>query len=220
MRYLNDKNKQKEYEKKLDFPSIFSQPEKLAVRLAAFEPGEILYQAAVRPQFLYFIAEGKIQIYAISPDGQQFTTTFEEAPAFLGDLEFIENSVSVNHVEAVTNLTCLLLPMEKCRETLKNDFLFHKFLCHSLAQKLIGTGESRQGIRLPFKQRLASYLLVLWQSGKGFPNLQEACAMLGCSYRHLLRILKELCREGALAVTKKGHYQITDINLLRQAAGL
>jgi len=219
MRYLSDETKLQHYKELLSLSRCFENPDALPISLVEFEEGEPIYPAGSRLRQMFFVAEGSIRIHHISEVGRQFIITYEDAPAFLGDVEFLEDLPSANHVEAATPLICLQLPMERCRILLENDLLFHKFLCHSIAGKLVGVNEERQTQRSPLPEKLAAYLFHLFQSGKELPSLQEVSEILDCSYRHLLRSLKELCLQGALTQPKKGCYCPGDMALLKAAAG-
>lgn len=210
MYYVKDEAKLQYFKHRLGLSKYFENLNELPISLVEFEEGEPIYPAGSKLRYMFFVAEGRIRIHHISEAGRQFIVTYEDAPAFLGDVEFLDDTPSGNHVEAATSLTCLLLPMEQCRILLENDLLFYKFLCRSIAAKLVGVNKERQIGRLPLPEKLAAYLLHLCQSGQDMPSLQEVSEVLDCSYRHLLRSLREFCRQGILSQPKKGSYSVAD----------
>jgi CRP-like cAMP-binding protein len=109
-------------------------------------------------------------------------------------------------VEARTDVYTLALHLDRYREILQKDPAFLLFLSRTLANKLNGAtiSSSRD---LPLRKRV---LLSLQQAREGqtFNNIGHLAKTLNVSSRQLLRVLKDLCREGFLVHREKGVYEV------------
>ncbi|MFQ9813642.1 MAG: cyclic nucleotide-binding domain-containing protein [Hominenteromicrobium sp.] len=123
--------------------------ENLPFSVCRFEKGEYLTRQGGRLAELLFLIEGEVQIYGIREDGSVTPVNRHEAPALLGDAEFVMGGASSLFTEARTTVICAALPMEPYRAELDRDV---KFL-HLFAALVCGGNFTRwQRWRLPPKR--------------------------------------------------------------------
>ena len=117
----------------------------------------------------------------------------------MGDIEFVENPYADCNVQALESCICLALPLNKIKEYGYNDPVFLRFIISSL-QKKLRRNSSYMSINIlsPIENRFASYLISSLPTNSfdkilvdidGITNLAE---LLGSSYRHLNRVIKNL----------------------------
>ena len=109
--------------------------ENLPFSVCRFEKGEYLTRQGGRLAELLFLIEGEVQIYGIREDGSVTPVNRHEAPALLGDAEFVMGGASSLFTEARTTVICAALPMEPCRAELDRDVKFLHLLLRSYAGK-------------------------------------------------------------------------------------
>ena len=109
--------------------------ENLPFSVCRFEKGEYLTRQDGRLAELLFLIEGEVQIYGIREDGSVTPVNRHEAPALLGDAEFVMGGASSLFTEARTTVICAALPMEPYRAELDRDVKFLHLLLRSYAGK-------------------------------------------------------------------------------------
>ena len=172
-----------------------------------YAPGELLTNPFFPSQYLQFIVQGDLLLYNMPDEDStiMLQTAYNEL-AFLGDMEFLDAQFTPFFVEARTDVYTLALHLDRYREILQKDPAFLLFLSRTLANKLNGAtiSSSRD---LPLRKRV---LLSLQHAHEGqiFQNIGHLAKTLNVSNRQLLRVLKDLCREGFLAHREKGVYEV------------
>ena len=105
------------------------------------------------------------------------------------------------------------------REKLLGDALFLKHLCQLMGHKLIANRDVfTAGQAYPLKNRLAAYLLLVIPKGAPLSQpLTGVARYLGVTYRHLLRVMGDLQKQGLLQKQADG-YRISDRPALQKLA--
>lgn len=170
-----------------------------------YEDGELIHSPLKPLEGFLFIMEGSARIYGIREDGTSVSAVVEGRGRILGDLEYTlagSRGKSRLYTEADGRLLCLSLPFERCGEILASDITFMNILLQSLSAKLQLFIFSRTE-SLTLEERTLQ--LIERQKGniKGVTATADA---LGCSRRHLQRILKKLCEEKKIRRTGRGRY--------------
>lgn len=209
--------------------SQFLPPEAIqALRLYRFSPGEYLCREGDPTRFLLFLVEGCCKVTRCLSNGQESLLCFYRDFAILGELELVSAlppaekvSPLINTVQAVGPACCLALPIDDAQALLLEDFLFLRYLCPRLAQKLMQSNQTLSiNLHHPVDQRLASYIFRTCPApGALFrENHTHLAEYLGCSHRQLLRVLCRFREEGLLK--REGNaYRVTDIAKLEKLAG-
>lgn len=179
-------------------------------RETVFHPGE-------HKQFIYFLARGRMRVYVIHPDGQEFTVTvLEQGDVFSGHTRTFgkaleECEVIFVPIQSFRSLV-LEVPALSFRlagvlgDSLKNTFniiekLAFKDVNERLRQFLIETAEQR-GIQMT--EGVSVDL--------GF-NYQEIATLVGCSRQTVSAFFNGLQKQGIIQIDKK-------IVLIKDLAGV
>jgi len=186
----------------------------------SFSPGEFLLHAGEPMEYIYFVVSGKAKVLLSLSDGKQLLLSYFLSKGIIGDVELVtDTQAASNTMQAVTEFTCIALPLRIYAERLKHNSVFLNILARELAEKLMersinGTITTLQ----PLNARLCAYITQSANGGIFRETLTEVAALLGTSYRHLLRSLDQLCNDRILQKEATG-YRITNPQALQQKAG-
>jgi len=141
----------------------------------------------------------------LQPNGKSLLLRFSNPPGVLGDIEALHPFKVRTYVETVYESTLLHVPKIVINAYLKEDIDFLHFIIEQLSYKLysisVASGMNQNNTA---KARLASYILSVSDERPYFSDkiegksneleteyLIEIAELIGTSYRHLSRILRE-----------------------------
>lgn len=177
--------------------------------LIRFPKGELIYRKDSQRQYLLFFLSGKVKVCSNLSNGKSMLICFYTSFRLLGDLEFYEMNTSSSSF-AVEPCLCIAVRTTPIRSRLLEDPKFLQMISRSLADKLTrATKNSAVNLLYPLENKLASYIYQVSQDNFFSENLTRLSELLGASYRHLLRTMKEFVSEGILEKCPDG-YRITD----------
>ena len=202
-------------------------PDKLSriVQKKHYSSGTILFRAEEVASQFYHILSGRVQIFYLMENSWVHTIRFYKSGDIMGDLELFHPGKYGCFSQAVNDVTCLEIPLESLRNYMDGQPALLWEMGRSIAVKLEKTGMIQAArMRYPLRNRLASYFLMMDQFQEAdaayqelhTDSLIELAALIGCSYRHLTRTLKEMEQEGLLK-RGKGRLVLLDrpgLNLL------
>lgn len=175
-------------------------------QLLHFSPGELVTTAFSRPDYLFFVVEGRLSLYDM-PDEETiiFLETDFRDVTMIGEIEVFDPEYESFFVEAVTDVFAIAIPLEQYRETLLNDPKFLLHICRSLEAKLsAAVSSSFHGtLREKMDRRIRMH-----SSGEHIRNVSALAMKFGVSRRQVLRVLRSLCDEGVLRREGHGDYVI------------
>lgn len=136
-----------------------------------------------------------------------------------------EKVVSSN-VQAVHNCKVIKIPFSAIEQYAKDDLVFYKYIIRQLSRKLHNCSNTASiNATYPFKNRFASYLISLATPIDAdtideikFDHLTDLATFLGTSYRHLNRVVKELCDEKIIQKNKNS-FLIINYEQLKTLSG-
>jgi len=185
-----------------------------------FSPGEYISRGGESLEYLYFVVSGKAKVLLNLSDGRQLLLAYFISQGIIGDVELMTD-VIFNHatLQAVTQLECIALPLKEYKPLLKANNTFINYVGKELAEKLMQRAINGAITTLqPLESRLAAYIFQTAVSGYFDETLTEVAAMVGASYRHLLRCFNQLCENKILE--KKGKtYQVINTQALMKMSG-
>ena len=190
-----------------------------AVRLS-FASGEYLSREGEALHYLYFVVSGKAKVLLSLSDGKQLTLAHFISKGIIGEVELMTN-VQTNQatLQAVTEFECIALPLEEYSTVLKSNNAFINHVGKALAEKLMQRAINGAITTLqPLETRLCAYILQTANGEQFDETLTEVAAMVGASYRHLLRCLNKLCDGGILEKQAKA-YRIVNRQMLAAMTG-
>lgn len=186
--------------------------------LIRFKKGEYIYQTDSQRQYLLFFISGKIKVCSNLSNGKSLLVCFFTSFQILGDLEFFQINTSTTTVQAVDSCICISLRITNIRSRLMQDTLFLQFVSESLADKLArATVNHSINLLYPLENKLASYIYQVNENNIFSENLTQLSELLGTSYRHLLRVIKQFTLAGILCKTENGYF-IKDTEKLQELA--
>ncbi len=198
---VKDSRKTAEYIKKYAVQEYFSENVEALLELHIFRKGDFVCEERKTPDHLYFILEGKVKLSLIHQDGNVTLVQYYEPGDILGELELLGMRQQSQSIEAVTDLVCLALPFDRCKEMMLGDARFLQNLCRLIAGKMQRSVNKLVDTQTyPLENRLAAYFLKKeeevgheqWMQVK----LTDLAQYLGASYRHLSRVIKDFSEAG------------------------
>ena len=226
MEYLNDKSKLNYFIKKYNIKDFFSDEYfesyyKYMV-LTKFVKDEYLFVERGNIHYLYIFLTGRVKVCSLLSNGKQQLLNLITGVSLMGDLEFFNISNPFITIQAADESYAIAMPLEFIRNQLYLDTVFLKYIGTFLAQKIyVFSSNTALNMNYQLKNRLCSYIsfiskkiMIDDQECLYFnENLADTAELLGTSYRHLQRSLKDLRENGIIEKYEKG-YLVTDIDQL------
>lgn len=204
MRRIFDPQILQEQLKNINLSQWFSS-ENLAFTLVEFASGDVITSPNRKTQQLYLMLSGDIAVRSILPDGREYLLATGSGITLLGDVEFVTDAPPSFWAQAVTPALALCLSLTTYRELLWQDNVFLRRVLHSVTEKLqsASVSEVQHGT---LEQRMFG---LLRRNGQDkLTHIGQTAALLHCSQRQLLRILKKCTTEGIMERTGKGVYRV------------
>lgn len=156
---------------------------------------------------LYVFLEGRAKVVRLMENGRTMLHDFYQEVALLGDLELCRGDLTARTtVRAVTDAWLIGFSLEGRREKMLGDARFLRLMCRELAGKLERSSESAaQNLLYPLADRLMAYMAKAQSGGVFSENLTATAEILGVSYRHLLRTLRDFEQEGRIRRVRGGY---------------
>lgn len=212
---MDEKQKLEQLMERYHFRDFFSFDITPYASLAVFEPGKLILREGQRVTRLYYLVEGRAKLFTTLKNGRVNLFNFYEVPSFLGDMELIDPDSYTKGVRAHTRCYCIALDLTRCGERMLADPKFLRTICRYLGRKINGNSlNSTQNQGYPLKYRLASYILLTSLNGVYNEPHTETAEYLRVSYRHLLYVLAQFCRQGLIEHGPNG-YLVRDPDGLR-----
>lgn len=187
--------------------------------LLKYDSGEWLLNEGHPIEYLYILLSGKAKVSVSVENGRSLLLCYYISEGMIGDMELMAGKhEAFSSMQAVTPITLIGLPLERYASVLRANLPFVLRIGAGLVEKLEASITNMSSTILqPFEQRLCGYILQSAQGGYFHETLTNVADQLGCSYRHLLRCLQQLCEEGVLEKRKKG-YALLDVETLKKRA--
>lgn len=195
-------------------------------RLYHFEKGETICTEGEQLNQMYLLVKGKLKIYTVSTEGRSRLLRFKNPLDIVGDVEYLKKNLVFNTVEAVTEGALLGISYEDITRIAYDHPPFLQFLLEEVTHKFYTESNASTLNHLnSVETRLASYFLstatteksTLFYQEMKTTNLKDIADLIGTSYRHLNRVIKQMCEEGIIEKKSKRIY-IKNHDLLRERA--
>lgn len=206
MQEIQNREKLEFYLGKHHIRELFDTPN-LPFRLYRYEAGEMLNILRPTKEYLKFVVEGTVDLYAVRADGGRYMVRRCEGFTFLGDLEFCGKTAGMRYQEVTQAVYTIELPLEALRPTLQRDVRFLNFLLDTMSTKFAGTSMDLVGFS-DLRERLLYYIRYECPD-QTITSVSQMALRLNYSLRQTQRVLQEMTREGLLLRKGKGHYTLT-----------
>lgn len=226
MRIYDDELELERYLKKYHVDRMFDDIEKYRkyFHMIKINKGDCLYSGDPM-NHIYFMVDGKLKICANLSNGKRLLLYFYSKFEILGDLEFLKIQNDSVTIEAVRPTTCIALDVRRIRDQMMDDKAFLKAMLYEVGIKLSKSSSNSAITALyPLENRLCSYIsavsVEISQSGRRVfsEKMTETAELLGTSYRHLTRVMKELC-DSRLMLRTGRFYEVLDEKRLQELSG-
>ncbi|WP_270179773.1 Crp/Fnr family transcriptional regulator [Alkalihalobacillus sp. CinArs1] len=199
-----------EYIETYKLQTIFNKELRSKFSLYTYEHGERIGDQGGPAEHLYVLVKGKVKIYTTSEEGKTLILSFKTPIELIGDIEYVRGGSLINTVEAVSTVHLLGIPYTALRKYGGDDPAFLQFLLKIITDKFYVKSNSLSfNLMQSVDVRLASYLLSVTEDEHELEqdkkvNLTDASNLIGTSYRHLNRIIKQFCEEGLIERSSGG----------------
>lgn len=214
--YKNEKRQR--YLEEHSIAHLFSFPIEEYIEVHEYQRDEWIIQEGMRPDFLFYVIEGKAKIYVTHQNGKVSLLNFINANEYIGEMELLNDVYYSKGIQTSTKTICFALPFHRCRAQLLNDVIFLRELTKFLSIKATTmAAKYSQSLAFPLENRFADFILQTADEGIYKEKHVTVCDFLGVSYRHLLHVLAQFCDKGYLQ--KEGrYYRIQQYNSLYELA--
>lgn len=184
-----------------------------------FEQGEYNFWEGEPIEYIYFVVSGKAKVCANTSDGKRLLLAYYVAGEIFGDVELMSGRrATVATMQAISDFACIGLPLFVYAEELLSNLAFVHCLGSGLAEKMRkNTINGAITALQPLEARLCAYILQMSDAGMFRETLMETAELLGVSYRHLLRCLDKLQKDGILR-KETCCYRVMNQQMLRKKA--
>ena len=168
--------------------------------LCNFEAGDIIFKQGSPVEHLFIVLNGKIKVCLLAGNGKDLTLCFYVSSGILGDVEFMQEDKSASATSiAVLPSACIKIPSSRNFRHLHDNTQFMNQVAKGLSTKLQNSSNAHIASALySSEERLCSYILMAEHNGLFTDILSDVSKSIGISYRHLFRVLNDLCRIGVL----------------------
>ncbi len=182
--------------------------------MVKFRRDEYVYHERCKIHYIYFFLNGKIKVCSLVANGRQHLLNLITGVTLLGDLELFGIHNPYIQVQAMEDSYAIAIPVEFTKEKLFKDPNFLYNIGKNLVDKIYKAScNTALNMNYVLKNRLCSYISfgvdekeINGKTEWYFQfDLTETAELLGTSYRHLQRTLKELREEGLLEKYGKGY---------------
>lgn len=187
----------------------------------SFEPGEFITREGEPISRFVIVMEGRAKACRTAANGNSLILCYYISGGMIGEIELLtKQNIAGTTVTAITKFECIAIHYQDCQIELKKNPEFLRILGTVLARKLEDSSENLATSALcTGEQRLCSYILQNSNNDRFHDVLSDVCCSIGISYRHLFRLLNELCNEDILRKLESG-YQILDYSRLKQRSAI
>lgn len=206
MKKIRDAKQIDRWLEKGNIRDYFSTPD-LHFLIYQYKKGEQITSPDKKLEEILFVEEGTIRVYGLRDNGTVSPVNQQTAPMILGDIEFAQRGNPPFFTEAVTDVTCIALPVKPYERQLHEDTRFLHVLLHSYAEKL----QLFAFVDVPAEtvaERVLLYLKNICPDHE-LQGIEAAVLQLRCSRRQLQRALKKLCMDGQIEKVGKGRYRLS-----------
>lgn len=227
MKEVHDREQLNQYLRLHRLEAIFPEPLLPHLTLYDFEPGDFICSQGAPAEILYVLVKGKVKVYNTSSEGRSLILSFKKPLDLMGDIEYVHRANLLNTVEAVSSVAMVGVHHRWLRAYASDHAPLLNFMLETIAGKFYHMANAMSfNMMHPAEVRLASYLLSVSFDEANAPlddsvsavHLTDTANLIGTSYRHLNRVIRQFCDEG-LIERHRGGIRVTDRDRLSALAG-
>lgn len=175
-----------------------------------FSNNDIIIEPYQNKNSLYYIIEGKAKIYQEHENGNISLIQYLCAGDFIGELYLLGIEEESKLIKSHGDSVLYQIKENEFYDKLYNDIYFMQLLSQFLGRKLLHRTHHYTEIQqYNFTHCFVKYIQDMNIEGYILEDFVQLSQYLGVSYRHLMHVLNELKRSGALE-KMNGKYRIKD----------
>lgn len=184
-----------------------------------FEPGECIIREGDPLLWLGIVIRGRSKVCRTAANGKNLILCFYVSDGTIGEIELLAGKeYATATMLAISTFECVAVDYRFCLKELGTNAVFLRQLGNEMAQKMIRNDDNLLSCALcTGEQRLCSYILQNSNRGMFMDVLTDTSCSIGVSYRHLLRMLNQLCADHVLEKQKSGFYVLDYDALVRRS---
>lgn len=188
-------------------------------RILQMKEGECVVREGDVFSWFGILLKGKAKICRNSTDGKNLILAYYIEEGCIGEMELLTNqSLITTTVMAQSDVSFLQLDVSTALHEFNTNLIFSQQLARIMAAKLDASSDNYVSSALcTGEQRLCSYILQSSVNGVFREMLTDVSNSIGLSYRHLLRLMSQLCENQFLEKRVDGYY-IMDKKKLQEKA--
>ncbi|HGI2118442.1 TPA: cyclic nucleotide-binding domain-containing protein [Streptococcus agalactiae] len=154
--------------------------------------GQSVCKQGEQLEYLHYIVKGRFKIVRRLFNGKEHILDIKTKPTLIGDIELLTNRQIVSSVIALEDITVIQLSLKGRKEKLLTDATFLLKLSQELAQAFHDQNiKASTNLGYTVKELLAS---------------RSLADSFGISYRHLLRVIHDMVKEGLIQKEKPKYF--------------
>ncbi|WP_342759598.1 cyclic nucleotide-binding domain-containing protein [Kineothrix sedimenti] len=172
-----------------------------------YEAGERVTEEGSLISRLALVTKGRAKICRTALNGKSLILCYYISEGVIGEIELLTGqSIATTTVVAISDFECVTVEYRKCMEELEKNLVFSNKIGAILARKMSESEENYVASALHSgEQRLCSYILKNSHRNYFSDVLSDVSCSIGMSYRHLFRLLDQLCKDDILEKRKNGY---------------
>lgn len=227
MKRINDKSLLESYIREFGLDSFFQKDMRPYMSLMNFDRGECICNTGDVLEYFYFNVKGKLKVYTLMENGKSLLLRFNKPLSILGDVEFMSGYKIKCNVDSLNESHLIGITVDDIRRHAGDDPVFLSFVIKNLGYKLYTISNSTSiNLLYSLEKRFASYIISISSednSSKGAneirtTNMTEMATLLGTSYRHLNRVIRELADKGIVS-KRNGNISVLNYAALKELSG-
>ena len=116
MKKVQQKEKQRHLEKH-SIAHLFSFPIEEGIEVHEYQRDEWIIREGMRPDYLFYVIEGKAKIYITYQNGKVSLINFINTHDYIGEMELLHEVYYTKGIQASTRTICFAIPLIKCSRT-------------------------------------------------------------------------------------------------------
>ena len=185
----------------------------------SYKAGGILLREGMPLTWLGIIVCGKAKICSTAPNGRNLVLCYYISEGIIGDLELMTGlKTATTTIAAITDFECITISLSIHSAALKSNTAFLNKVGNELALKLLRSSASFVSSSLySGEERLCAYILQTSHNNMFSDILSDVSCSVGMSYRHMFRLLNQLCAQGILEKHGYGYLILDRDALIRRS---
>lgn len=182
-----------------------------------YQSGETLLLEGQSVDYLLIVVAGTAKVCVSASNGRDLVLCYYISEGIVGDMELMTGTYEASTtIIAMSGFECIALPYRIYASELKANISFLNIIGRGLSLKLLKSSKNYLATALHSgEERLCAYILQAQHNGVFSETLTDVARLMGISYRHLFRILNQLCADGVLRKAPNGYHIVDQETLIR-----